>query len=149
MLACLRAATRHLVAGPALITQPSATAGSVIPLGIHTTGAAARKNTIVGMDALLQKRTATGRRSIYHLPFGLPDASPEPPPPVAVGGREYFVPLIGYLGTKSRPVRLPLVPAGQYRIAKQISQNGRQRWLVTYLTILDPPPPCDPPCTHG
>jgi Family of unknown function (DUF6281) len=148
-LACLRVATRRFMTGPSLIVSTSAISGSVISLGIHTTGATARKNTVFGLDALLQQRTAAGWRSIYHLPFSLPDTGAEPPPPVAVGTPGYGVRDVGFYGAKSRPVRLPAVPAGQYRIAKQVSRNGRQRWLVAYLTILDAPTPCDPPCTHG
>jgi hypothetical protein len=147
-LGCLRALTAALVAGPALITYPSARSGTIIQLGVHVRDRSLRRRVVFGVDTLLQRREGAGWRSIFHMPYPLAGVR-TPPAPVAVGTPGYAVPAIGFTGESIRLVQLPLVTPGQYRVAKQVSVGSRRRWLFASLRILDPPPPPCTNCPHG
>jgi uncharacterized protein DUF6281 len=124
-LGCLRQRTTRLIAGPALLTYPSARAGEVIQLGVHVRDRSLRARVIYGLDALLQRLEGQRWRSVYHLPYSLSDGL-TPPAPVPVGTPGYALPSVGLSGARSGLVQLPLVEPGQSRIAKQVIVGSRR-----------------------
>jgi hypothetical protein len=148
-LACLRRMTRELLEGPSLIADVAARAGSVVEIGVNIRDARVRLKALTGIDALLQRRVDGRWRSLFHLQHPLPDTGGIPAP-VLVGTPGYAVPAIGLIPGRSHPVRLPDVEAGQYRLAQEVSLNGRERWVTAVITILPPaPPPSCTNCPHG
>jgi hypothetical protein len=138
--------TARLVAGPALIAYPSAPSGAVIRLGVHVRDPLLRREVVFGIDTLLQRREGKRWVSTHHLPYPLSGQTAPPPVPV---GANYVIPSVGFFGGAPRPVRLPLVAPGQYRIAKDVSIGSRRRRLLATLTILPAPPPACVDCAHG
>ncbi len=134
VLACLRERTTRLLEGPSLIAPPSARAGAVIRLGVHVRDPALRRLTVFGIEARLQRLTGRRWQSVFHLQFPLPADAP-PPEPVAVGTPGYGWVSIGFIGGAPRPVRLPVVEPGRYRIVKEAAAGARRTHLVAYLTI--------------
>jgi len=134
ILECLRERTRRLVEGPSLIGPTSAAAGSVIRLAVHVADPALRRETIFGVEARLQRLVGRRWRSVFHLSYPLPDDAP-PPEPIAVGTPGVGWRLIGFIGGGPRPVRLPVVEPGRYRIVKEITVRARRTHVVAYLTI--------------
>jgi hypothetical protein len=118
-LMCLRRRTKRLLSGPAVVTYPSATAGSVITVGVHVRDRAFRRRASFGPEVLLQRRDGDVWRSVATL------------------------------AGQAQQVRLPGVAAGLYRVGKRVTIAARPHWLFATLTILPAPPPCTPPCTHA
>lgn len=136
LLACLRRRTARLVEGPSLIAPPSARAGDVVGLAVHVRSPALRRTLVFGIDALLQESDGVGWRSLYHLVHPSP-GSADPPAPVVVAGPWARI-SVGLGGEAPRPVRLPDVAPGAYRLAKRVRVGGRSRWLFAPLSILPP-----------
>lgn len=137
VLACLRRRSAELRAGPSLIAPPGARAGAVVSLTVHVGNRTLRGRTASGVDALLQGRDATGLwRSLFHLLHPLPGRT-APPAPVPVGP-PFARPQVALGAGTPRPVRLPDVAPGGYRIATQVTIGSRSRWLFAPLTITGP-----------
>lgn len=58
-----------------------------------------------------------------------------PPAPVAAGTPGFGWPAIGLRGGALRPVRLPIVPAGSYRIVKDVRIGPRATHVAAYIAI--------------
>lgn len=134
ILECLRERTRRLLEGPSLIAPTSAVAGAVIPLALKVRDPALRRTTIVGVEARLQRLVDRRWRSVFHLFHPLPDDA-RPPEPIAVGTPGVGWPFIGFIGGRPRPVLLPVVEPGRYRIVKETTVRGRGTHVAAYLTI--------------
>jgi hypothetical protein len=91
-----------------------------------------------GTEALLQRREGRGWRSLYYLQYPQPGEN-APGPPIAVGmpGEPRSADIL--VGEEPRPVQLPLVDQGDYRIGKEVLIGARSRWLFAHLTILAAP----------
>jgi hypothetical protein len=133
-LACLRRRTARLITGPTLIARPSVRAGQVVGLSVHVRNARLRAKAVFGAGAVLQRRDGILWRTVYLLSYPLPGQT-SPPDPVKAGTPGFAWRDVGLTGGKPRPVRLPLVDPGAYRIVKDVSFGARRTRVAAYLTI--------------
>lgn len=134
---CLQDRTRRYVRGPSLIAPPSAPAGAMITVGVHVRDPRLRRRVAYGLDAVLLRPEGDGWRAVYRLAWPVSSGAPTAAP----FGEPFSVPAIGLVGGASRPLRLPAVEPGPYRLAKRIFVGPAQRWLLADLTVLPAPVP--------
>ncbi|MDX6554185.1 MAG: hypothetical protein QOD86_380 [Miltoncostaeaceae bacterium] len=130
-LACLRRETRRLVQGPSLIAPPSAQAGQVILLTVRIRDRRLRRSAVHGLDSYFQRRVDGRWRSLFQMQHPIDDSA-DPPDP---GPVDVVVRTLGLPAGRAFAVRLPVVAAGQYRIAKSVMVGGRERWLYAPITV--------------
>lgn len=106
-----------------LVVPAAAPAGSVIDLRVIGPDGLLGENIIYGVDAYLERRTTAGWRPFYGLYVGTPEQG-SPGPPVLLGPDGFAVNAIGLTGGGPRPVRLPDVPPGTYRISRSVLDSS-------------------------
>jgi hypothetical protein len=139
-LACLRARSARFLAGPSLVTRPSAVAGDPVTVAVRLRGAR-RERLVYGVDLLLQGRRAGRWRSLWHMPLPVPGGAVPAPVPV---GPPFARVSIGFGPGSAHRARLPVVAPGVYRLATLARIGTRRLWLTAPLTILPASGPSAP-----